>query len=214
MRASLTTALLLLLHACGIGLAMAQPADRAAAPSYPRVTAYFGPADPVNNLAELTAQPTAGGFYRMALGPDGKGCERFQDFYQDTGERQSNELTSCDPGDLQRWELRGMQGLALGYRPTGQLRSRQWHDRGQPHGRDQYFDNRGKERVSFSWQHGKVHGPFKMKDISGQKRIEGVAQQDKVLRIRAWDHGRALSRAQAIALYNEARSSWFADMFH
>ena len=195
------------------GLASAQNASpAAAAPSYPRVTSYFGPADAANH-AQHMPQPTPGGFYRMALGPDGKGCQRFQDFYQDSGERQSSELTTCDPVDLTRWELSGMQGLVLGYRPTGQMRSRQTLDQGLPHGRDFYYDDRGQVRTSVTWQHGKVHGPFRFKSLDGQQRIEGVAQQDTLKQIRAWDHGRRLSRDQAIALYNQARVSWFADMF-
>lgn len=197
-------------------LARAQNAASASsapmAPSVPRIAAYFGPANAANE-AQAMPQPTPGGIYRMALGPDAKGCQRFQDFYQDSGERQSNEVTTCDPADLTRWDLHGMQGLVLGYRPTGQLRSRQVLDQGLPHGRDFYYDDRGQVRMSVAWQHGKVHGPFRFNSLDGQQRIEGVAHLDTVKRIRAWDHGRPLSRTQAIALYNQARVSWYADMF-
>ena len=194
------------------GWACAQDATRTPAPGYPRVTAYFGPPD-ANNQAQLADRPTPGGFYRMALGPDGKGCHRYQDFYQDNGARQTNEATTCDPDDLMRWDMRAMQGLGLGYRPTGQLRSRQFHVQSLPDGRDQYYDDQGRVRSSFGWRQGKEHGPFHVRDASGQLRIEGVAHLGQLRRIRAWDHGRQLSRDQAIALYNQARVSWFADMF-
>ena len=195
------------------GLASAQDAAPSTpAPSYPRVSAYFGPPD-ADHQAQRVNQPSPGGFYRMALGPDGKGCERFQDFYQDNGARQSNEVTTCDPDDLTRWDGQGFQGLILGYRPTGQLRSRQTLHLGVPHGRDHYYDDRGRERISVSWQHGQVHGAFRFKDISGRVRIEGVAHESEVRQIRAWKNGRKLSRTQALALYNQAQQTWYADMF-
>ena len=177
------------------------------------IVAYFSAPNEQQN-AKPVPQPAAGGFYRVLLGKDAKGCYRIQDHYQDSGKRQAAS-TTCSAGDLTQWALRHAEGKMTLYRPNGQVRSSGHYQDGRPHGMDRYYDDQGQVRMSTAWVNGEMHGPFRMRDLSGQRQIAGVARYGEVTRIRATDNGQALDRATALELLDEATttSNWSADMY-
>ena len=178
------------------------------------IVAYFSAPDADTN-AEAMPQPAAGGFYRVLLGKDAKGCYRFEDHFQDSGNRQAT-TTTCDVADLTRWALDKPEGKMTLYRPNGQVRSESHFKNGRNHGVDRYYDDQGKVRMSVVWQNGHMHGPFKLRDLSGKRQIEGVARDGDVTRIKATADGKALSREAALELLDEAQDSaqgWWSDMY-
>ena len=176
------------------------------------VVAYFSAPDEAMD-ADNVAAPAAGGFYRVLLGKDAKGCWRFEDHFQDSGKRQSAS-TTCSADDLSSWSLQRAEGKMTLYRPNGQVRAETHFKDGEYHGVDRYYDDQGKVRMSIVWQHGSMHGPFKLRDLSGKRHIEGEAHKGKITRIKATDNGKALSRKAAMELLEEAQSSsWSTDMY-
>jgi len=175
------------------------------------IVAYFSAPNDEQD-ADAMAQPAAGGFYRVLLGKDAKGCFRIQDHYQGSGKRQGLS-TTCNAADLTRWELRKAEGKLTMYRPNGQVRAESVFKNGRPHGVDRYYDDQGQVRISIVWQHGEMHGPFKLRDLSGQSHIEGVARNGDITRIKAAVNGQALSREAALALLDVAHGSWMSDMY-
>ena len=176
------------------------------------IVAYFSAPDDEQE-AEPVTQPAAGGFYRVLLGKDAKGCFRIADHFQDSGKRQAT-TTTCDEADLTSWALDQPEGKMTLYRPNGQVRSQSQFKNGRNHGVDRYYDDQGKVRMSVVWQNGHMHGPFKLRDLSGKRLIEGVARDGDITRIKASDNGKALSREAALELLDEAQSNaWSADMY-
>ena len=178
------------------------------------IVAYFSAPDEDMD-AEPVTQPAAGGFYRVQLGKDAKGCYRFEDHYQDSGNRQGTG-TTCSADDLTSWALDKPEGKMTLYRPSGQVRSESHFKNGNNHGVDRYYDDQGKVRMSVVWQNGHMHGPFKLRDPSGQRLIEGVARDGDITRIKATADGKALSREAALELLDEAQDSaqgWWSDMY-
>ena len=178
------------------------------------IVAYFSAPDADTN-AEAVPQPAAGGFYRVLLGKDAKGCYRFEDHYQDSGNRQSVGIT-CAADDLRSWALDKPEGKMTLYRPSGQVRSESQFKNGRNHGVDRYYDDQGKVRMSVVWQNGQMHGPFKLRDPSGKRLIEGVARDGDITRIKATTDGKALSREAALELLDEAQDGaqgWWSDMY-
>ena len=178
------------------------------------IVAYFSAPDADTN-AEAVPQPAAGGFYRVLLGKDAKGCYRFEDHYQDSGNRQGVG-TTCAADDLSSWALDKPEGKMTLYRPSGQGRSESQFKNGRNHGVDRYYDDQGKVRMSVVWQNGQMHGPFKLRDPSGKRLIEGVARDGDITRIKATTDGKALSREAALELLDEAQDGaqgWWSDMY-
>ena len=177
------------------------------------IVAYFSAPDADTN-AEAVPQPAAGGFYRVLLGKDAKGCYRFEDHYQDSGNRQGVG-TTCAADDLSSWALDKPEGKMTLYRPSGQVRSESHFKNGRNHGVDRYYDDQGKVRMSVVWQNGYMHGPFRLRDLSGKRQIEGVARDGDITRIKASDNGKALSREAALELLDEAQGThgWSGDMY-
>ena len=177
------------------------------------IVAYFSAPDDEQE-AELVTQPAAGGFYRVLLGKDVKGCYRIADHFQDSGKRQAS-TTTCDVADLTSWALDKPEGKMTLYRPNGQVRSESHFKNGRNHGVDRYYDDQGKVRMSVVWQNGHMHGPFRLRDLSGKRQIEGVARDGDITRIKATDNGKALSRDAALELLDEAQGThgWSGDMY-
>ena len=177
------------------------------------IVAYFSAPDDEQE-AEPVAQPAAGGFYRVLLGKDAKGCYRIADHFQDSGKRQAS-TTTCAVADLNSWALDKPEGKMTLYRPSGQVRSESHFKNGRNHGVDRYYDDQGKVRMSVVWENGHMHGPFRLRDLSGKRQIEGVARDGDITRIKATDNGKALSRDAALELLDEAQGThgWSGDMY-
>ena len=176
------------------------------------IVAYFSQPDAELNAA-VVAKPTAGGFYRVLLGRDAKGLYRIQDHYQDNGAPQSNVITARDT-DLTQWTLEAIEGPLTLYRPSGQVRAKGSYRKGQPHGKDVFYNDDGSERSVVFWSQGSLEGPFRMKEPGTQRRVEGVAKDNEVKRIKAWDaEGQPLSREAAMALFEEALTNWAKDQY-
>ena len=172
------------------------------------IVAYFGPPEVLRPPS--VDKPAAGGFYRVLHGRDGKGCDRIQDFYQDSGTRRTSISTTCG-ANLFFWDFDVQDGKHTEYRPNGQVRTESTYKRGDKDGVSRYYDNEGKVRMSTVWHQGKLHGPFTAHDASGLLHIEGVARNGKIVRIQATDHGKVLGRTEAEELMDKA--DWESDVY-
>lgn len=226
----LTMAVLPLLVACqsvptqGAGLAKQATAVAVAPQDVPvpvlgkdakgqSIIAFFGAPD-TDSEGGLFKEAQQGGFYRVYTGKNAAGQLQVQDFYQANGAPQTSVFAVDPAANLLDWAVLPQDGQITFYRPNGAVRGVTTYQQGKLEGKDIYYNADGTERSVYTWRNDLLDGPFFAQYPGSQSRVEGVAKDDSIVSIKAFDdRGQPLPQEDAERLLEASMIFWYDDIF-
>ncbi len=183
----LATSLALTLAACATPGATTSNADAtsrivAAQKQEAQVIAYFVDGPQGGVYAE---RPSEGGYFRKLLGRTKEGYYVVQDFYQDSGRKQSDPLVVTSEAALKDFGNDYSDGWVVLYDTEGRLAEQTQYRQGKPDGRAISYQN-GKRVAQGQYQGGKPHGEWTFWGENGRKEAVIGYQNGRQVSWKGW----------------------------
>lgn len=177
------------------------------------IIAYFGAPDSEGE-GTLFKQAQKGGFYRVYSGKNGAGQLLVQDFYQSNAKPQTSVFAVDPAANLLEWAVLPQDGQITFYRPNGAVRGTTSYQEGKLEGKDIYYNADGTERSVYTWRNDLLDGPFFAQYPGSKSRVEGVAKEDSIVSIKAFDdRGEPLPQEDAERMLEASMIFWYDDIF-
>ena len=178
----LATSLALALAACatpgtpGANTSNADATSRivAAQKQEAQIIAYFADSPEGGVYAE---GPSEGGYFRKLLGRTKEGYYVVQDFYQDSGRKQSDPLIVTHEAALKSFSNDYSDGWVVLYDTEGRLAEQTQYRQGQPNGWAIAYQN-GYRVSQGRYQNGKPHGEWTFWGDEGRRKEAIIGYQD------------------------------------